>query len=182
MSEHPSVLSPTEMENGGFLGETTQVALVTDDLYGSLDQLIGIGIGPWQVYEMTPANAELVYRGKPDAYSMKLAFTWHGAMMWEVIEPTGGESIYKDFLDSGVKGFHHIIVDCNGIPYEERKAEFEARGFDEVQSGVAFDGNAPFGYFHNGEPDSPILEIFAYSEGFEPPAPDEWYPGPPPSK
>jgi methylmalonyl-CoA/ethylmalonyl-CoA epimerase len=132
MNKHPNVLSPTEMENGGFLGETTQVALVTDDLYGSLDQLIAVGIGPWQVYEMTPANAELVYRGRPDAYSMKLAF--------------------------------------------------EARGFDEVQSGVAFDGNAPFGYFHNGQPDSPILEIFAYPEGFEPPAPDEWYPGPPPGE
>jgi methylmalonyl-CoA/ethylmalonyl-CoA epimerase len=181
MSKHPKVVSPTEMENSGFLGETTQVGLVTDDLYGSLDQLIAAGIGPWQVYEMTPENSELFYKGKSDAYSMKLGFTWHGAMMWEVIEPTGGESIYQDFLDSGVKGIHHVIVECNGVPYDEKKAGLEARGFAEIQSGVAFGGNAPFAYFHNGNPDSPILEIFNYPEGFEPPPPDEWYPAPPPA-
>lgn len=181
MSQQREVLSQTEMDNGGFLGETTQVALVTDDLFGSLDQLVQAGIGPWQIYEITPENTEMTYMGKPASHTMRIAYTWHGAMMWEVIEPTGGKSIYQDFLDSGSKGFHHVTVDCNGIPFEERRAELISRGFEEVQGGVGFNGRVPYGYFHSGQADSPVLEIVAFPDDFEAPPPDQWYPAPPPA-
>jgi methylmalonyl-CoA/ethylmalonyl-CoA epimerase len=162
-----------------FLGATTQVALVVADLRRALDPLVRVGLGPWQIYDVSPENAQLVYKGRPDAFSMKLAVAWQGTLMWEVIQPTGGESIYRDFLDRGASGLHHLLVDCNGIPYQQQREGFERRRFEEVQRGSTFDGNINFVYFDDGDPGSPIFEIASVSAGFVLPPPDEWYPAPP---
>ena len=62
----PKVLSPTALDNGGFVGETTQVALVSDDLHGALDNLVALGLGPWTIYDVGPHNAvDLHYEGEP---------------------------------------------------------------------------------------------------------------------
>lgn len=181
MAEQPQVVSATELDNSGFLGETIQVAIVTDDIYKGMEQLTALGIGPWTVFEVTPESSDMHYRGERKGFSMKLAFTQHGSMMWEVIEPTGGQSIYQDFLDEGHKGFHHVAADINGLPYEERVAGLKERGYEEVQGGTAFNGNVKFAYFHSGEAESPWVEIFEFAEGFEP-EPEEWYPAPPPAE
>jgi hypothetical protein len=180
MSAEPQVVSATELDNG-FIGETVQVAIVTDDLYKAMDNLIAIGIGPWTVFNVTPENSDMHYRGdKTSGFGMTLAFTTHGSMMWEVIQPTEGQSIYSDFLDAGHSGFHHVAIDGKGAPYAEQAAELKRRGYEEVQGGTAFEGQVPFGYFHNGKADSPWIEIFEFPEGFEP-EPTEWYPAEPPA-
>lgn len=180
MTAQPTVLGPTELDNAGAVGETIQVAIVTDDLMGSLANLTTLGIGPWMVMSLGPENSEMSYKGEKSDISMKVAFTNHGSMMWEVIEPTGGHSIYQDFIDEGRQGFHHVGIDGGGKPYAEQEAELKARGYEEVQGGTAFDGRVPFAYFHNGTADSPLVEIFEFPEGFEP-EPEEWYPAPPPA-
>jgi hypothetical protein len=180
MTAEPTVLGPTELDNAGAVGETIQVAIVTADLKNALDHLTTLGIGPWMVMELGPHNSEMNYKGEPSDISMKVAFTNHGSMMWEVIQPTGGRNIYQDFLDEGKQGFHHVGIDGGGKPYAEQEAELKRRGYEEVQGGTAFNGNVPFAYFHNGAADSPLVEIFEFPEGFEP-EPDEWYPAPPPA-
>lgn len=52
---------------------------------------------------------------------MKVAFTSHGSMMWEVIEPVGGRSIYQDFPGEGRRGFHHVGIDGGGGPTPSRR-------------------------------------------------------------
>ena len=160
------------------IGETIQVALVTDDMERALDNLTALGIGPFMIVSAGPDNAALHYEGEDTGFSMRMAFTTHGSMMWEVIEPTGGRSVYQDFLDEGRSGFHHVAIDGEGKPYAEREAELKRRGYVEVQGGTAFDGQVPFAYFHNGTADSPLIEIFEFPEGFAP-EPDSWYPAPP---
>ena len=181
MAAHPQVLSAAEMENGGFVGETIQVALVSDDLYGAIDNLVALGIGPWMIYDVGPDNAtDLHYKGEPEDFSMRLAFTTLGSMTWEVIEPTGGRNIYSDFIDAGHKGLHHVAIGCNDAPYEERAEELRKRGYEEVMGGRTFGGSVRMGYWHNGRDDSPWVEIFVLPPDFAP-APDEWYPAPPPT-
>ena len=114
MSAEPKVLGPTELDNAGAVGETIQVAIVTDDLKNALDHLITLGIGPWMVMSLGPHNSDMKYKGEKSDISMKVAFTNHGSMMWEVIQPTGGKSIYQDFLDEGRQGFHHVGIDGGG--------------------------------------------------------------------
>lgn len=181
MTDQPTVLGATELDNAGAVGETIQVAIVTDNLEASLDNLVTLGIGPWMVTTLGPHNSDMKYHGEKSPIEMKVAFTNHGAMMWEVIEPIGGKSIYQDFLDEGRQGFHHVGIDGGGKPYAEQEAELKARGYEEIQGGTAFDGNVPFAYFHNGKDDSPLIEIFEFPEGFAP-EPESWYPAPPPAE
>ena len=180
MSAKPAVLSPTELDNSGVVGETIQVSIVAEDAYAAMDDLLALGIGPFMVFEVGPENSDMHYRGERGGFSMKLCLATHGAMMWEVVEPTGGRSIYSDFVEAGQKGFHHVGIDGTGTPYEERAQRLRERGYEEVQGGTAFDGRVPFAYFHNGSADAPWLEIFDFPEDFEP-VPDEWYPAPPPA-
>jgi hypothetical protein len=180
MATQPQVLSRTELDNSGFLGETVQVATVTDDLHRSLASLVALGIGPWAIYEVGPHNSDVHFRGEKDEISARIALAMQGEMMWEVIEPTGGRSLYQEFLDEGNRGLHHIAVDCNGIPYVDQVEGLRSRGFEEVSGGTAF-GPVPFAYFHSGAPDSPYIEIFERSE-LEFPEPDEWYPAAPPGE
>lgn len=161
-----------------FIGNTVQVAIVSDDLHKGIDQLAKLGIGPFAVFKVTPANCtEQRYEGKPAQFGMTLAFTTAANMMWEVIQPEAGPTIYQDFLDAGHRGINHVAVDCGDLTYEQRVAGLKARGYRELQGGVAFNGDVPFGYWHNGDPDAPIIEIFDFPEGFEP-TPDEVYPAP----
>lgn len=163
----------------GFIGETVQVAFVARDLHRGLDNLVRLGIGPFQVFTIGPDDCEdLEFRGRPSDYAIKVAFAMQGAMMWEVIQPLSGESLFTEALDQGYEGLHHVAVDCGGIPVEERMAGLEQRGYERLTSGRAFNGKVPFGYYHSGDPASPYLEVFSFPEDFAP-EPEAWYPHPP---
>ena len=171
-------MTEAQDESTPFIGNVVQVAVVTDDVYKGIDQMTALGIGPFAIFRVTPENTtELRYKGKPAEFSMALAFTTANNMMWEVIQPLSGRTIYQDFLDEGHKGFHHVAADLSNIPYEERIAGLVERGYEEIMGGVAFNGDVPFAYYHNGAPDAPIVEIFQFPEGFDP-TPDEVYPQP----
>lgn len=179
MSDTPTVVSATELDNP-LIGDTIQVSLVTPDLYRGLDHLVTLGIGPFMVFRVGPENAiDLTYDGEPADYSMILAFATHGNMMWEVVQPLEGRTIYSDFVDAGHLGLHHVGISCNGIPYQERADELIRRGYRHLMGGRAFGGEVPFAYFAPEDPVAPIVEIFDFPEGFAP-TPDEWYPAPPP--
>jgi hypothetical protein len=170
MSDQPDSNEP-------IIGNTVQVAIITDDLYRGLDQLVALGIGPFSIFKVTPDNCtEMRYKGEPAEFSMSVAFTTAHNMMWEVIQPHSGRTIYQDFLDEGHIGLHHVAVDMSNLPFEERTKRLTEQGYTELQGGIGFNGQAPFGYFHNGAPDAPIVEIFQFPEGFDP-EPDEIYPG-----
>lgn len=169
---------PEEAESTPFIGDTVQVAIVTDDLYRGIDNLVKLGIGPFAVFKVSPENCtELRYGGEPAEYGMTLAFTTANNMMWEVIQPGFGKTIYSDFLDAGRTGLHHVAASPAGESYADQAAGLKARGYRELQGGVAFNGAVPFSYWANDNPESPIVEIFEFPENFEP-EPDEIYPAP----
>ncbi|CAB4856613.1 unannotated protein [freshwater metagenome] len=179
MSTTPKVVSATELDNP-LIGDTIQVSVITEDLHRGLDHLVTLGIGPFMAFEVNPQNAlELTFEGEPAEFSMILAFATHQNMMWEVVQPLSGRTIYSDFLEAGHQGLHHVGISCNGIPYEERAAELVRRGYRYMMGGRAFNGDVPFGYFQPQDPTAPIVEIFDFPEGFAP-TPDFWYPTAPP--
>jgi hypothetical protein len=161
------------------VGETVQVAMVADDLYRGLDNLTALGIGPFQVFTIGPESCpDLEFRGKPSDYSIKVAFAMNGSMMWEVIQPLSGDSLFTEALEAGYQGLHHVAVDGGGIPVPERIAELEKAGYEVLTKGTAFNGAVPFAYLHNGVDGAPFLEVFSFPEDFAP-EPEEWYPAPP---
>ena len=55
--------------------------------------------------------------GRPASYSMRLALATAGNMLWEVIQPLEGPSIYQDFLAAHGEGVHHVAFGCESLPY-----------------------------------------------------------------
>jgi hypothetical protein len=175
----PEVVSEHALSNS-FLGNLVQVCIVTRDYRRTLEGLVRIGIGPWVVRTFDGSNlTERTYYGKPAGYAMKLCLADVGSMVWEVVQPLAGPSIYADFLDRHGDGIQHIGVDGNGVSYENRLKAFADRGYEPIQSGV-FMNRVRFHYFSTGDDLKTIVEIFDVPKDFVFPEPDEWYPARPP--
>ena len=94
---------------------------------------------------------------------MKLCLAWTGSMLWEVIQPLEGPSIYTEFLEQHGEGIQHVAVSCGELSMSERIREFEKRGFENIQSGI-FNGNVPYAYFATEDATGTIFEIFDIPE------------------
>ena len=167
--------SPTD----SFLGNVMEIALVTRDHARTMAGLWRLGIGPWQVHTFTPENTlNQTYRGQPSAFTMRVCFAQVGNVVWELIEPISGPSIFAEFLDRHGEGLHHVAYDCHGIPLAERVAEFARRGFALVQSG-SWLGTNHFAFFETEEATTTCLETYVFPEDWTYPEPDAWYPARP---
>ena len=159
-----------------FLGNAVEIAIVTRDHKRTMQGLWRLGIGPWQVYTFSPENTtNQTYRGKPSSFTMKVCFAQVGIMVWELIEPISGSTIFGEFLERHGEGIHHVAYDCNNIPFEQRIAEFGRRGFQLVQSG-SWMGKNHFAFFETEQATTTCLETYVFPDNWEYPEPEAWYP------
>jgi methylmalonyl-CoA/ethylmalonyl-CoA epimerase len=159
-----------------------QVALVVRDLDKTIAAYTEkLGIGPWWVSLYGPPGMTgMRIRGEEVSYSMKLALTWVDNVMWEVIEPVDGPSIYKEFLDEHGEGLHHVLVEHEGHDFDGALATFSDRGCPPLMEG-SFNG-VRFAYVDSEGPLRTVLELVHRPPGFKRPDPDYWYPEPPEPK
>jgi methylmalonyl-CoA/ethylmalonyl-CoA epimerase len=161
------------------VGETIQICVVARDYEKAMEGLTRLGIGPWRVYTFDANNCtDLTYRGQPADFAMKLCIAFSGAMMWEIVQPLKGRTIYDEFLERHDEGVHHIAVDCNGVDWDRRIAQFAEHGFEVIQSGK-WQGVVNWAYFSTEDATTTVFETFMIPEGFELPEPECWYPAPP---
>jgi methylmalonyl-CoA/ethylmalonyl-CoA epimerase len=176
----PTVTGESSLSNS-FVGNTKQICLVTRDIYRTMAGLVKVGIGPWSVYTFGPDNCtDSTYRGEPSNHTMRVALAFSGEMMWEVIQPLEGRSIYTDFLDQHGEGIHHIASACDGLSYAEQLEKMQTLGYNIIQSGVWAQG-VPFAYFDTEGDMSTTIELFDIPEDFDMPEPEEWFPAAPPA-
>ncbi len=72
-------------------------------------KLMGIETPPVHMTDpLEKTNAR--YRGEPTEARAKLAFMKLGNVMVELIEPVGGPSTWKEFLDKKGEGVHHFGI------------------------------------------------------------------------
>ena len=159
-----------------FLGKVVEIAIVTRDHQRTMEGLWRLGIGPWQVHTFSPENTtNQTYRGKPSPFVMKVCFAQVGEMIWELMEPISGETIFAEFLERHGEGIHHVAFDCNGVPFADRIAEFERRGFRLVQSG-SWMGENHFAFFETESAVTTYFETYSFPDGWEYPPAEAWYP------
>ena len=88
----------------------TQIGLVVRDIDQKIDamsQVFGME-KPEVIITAEETEAHTRYRGEPSKARAKLAFFNLGQVSLELIEPIGGPSTWKDFLDQKGEGVHHI--------------------------------------------------------------------------
>lgn len=179
MSEKAKVVSETAMSDS-FLGDTIQICVVTEDFFRTIDGFVKLGVGPWRVYTFGPHSvSEQTYRGKPGDYSMRLALAFSGNMMWEVIQPLEGDSIYKDWLKQHGEGIQHVAQSCGSLAFEAQIREFERRGLTVIQSGF-WRKEVRYAYVSTDDLTGVVMELIGWPENYTLPEPEQWYPAPPP--
>lgn len=109
------------------------------DLEGAAQRLFdALGIGPWNVWTIEPA--ECYVRGEPTRFSFRAALATVGGGTFELIAPHDGRSIYDEHLSRHGEGFHHT---CLVYPSMEAvraaKAELRRQGREVIQEGWAGD-------------------------------------------
>lgn len=167
--------------NQGLIKSLEQVCVVVHDLDKTIHEYVDrAGIGPWAVYNYAPPDLQnMRIRGKPASYSMRLALAWTEGIMWEVIQPVEGRSIYREFLEAKGEGVQHLMVHHTRGSLRDALAEFEKRGCPPLMEGH-YKGT-DFAYVATDGPLKIVLELVQRPTypGYRRPAPEYWYPSAP---
>jgi hypothetical protein len=101
------------------LGTVRQVAYVVDDMQKALDYWIdGMKAGPFFLFEHAAMENQL-YRGAASNADVSLAVGNSGDVQIELIYcENDAPSVYKEFLDAGRVGVHHLGLMPENYPEE----------------------------------------------------------------
>lgn len=113
----------------------TQIGFVVRDVEASariFADLLGVEVPGWTL-TAPQEETHAVYRGRPTGGRAKLAFFKMDNLSLELIEPVGGPSTWREFLDTKGEGVHHIAFRIEGT--DEHVAMLEAKGMPLVQRG-----------------------------------------------
>jgi catechol 2,3-dioxygenase-like lactoylglutathione lyase family enzyme len=99
---------------------------------------------------------ETYYKGEPEKFNSTFAFFRLGTMEVEIIQPLSGRSIYRDFLDAGRQGLHHLGFDVYG-DFDERVAAYEKMGIGVLMNGRG--SNCAFAYLDTEKIGGVIFEL-----------------------
>jgi len=129
------------------------------DLEGTAQELSdALGIGPWNIWTIAPAECRV--RGQVSPFSFRVALATVGGGTFELISPHSGRSVYDEHLEEHGEGFHHTCLVYPSLEaVREAKAELQRQGRELVQEasgGDLFD----FGYFRFPEIGSLVEVLF----------------------
>jgi len=114
-------------------------AFLVRDLEATAQRLSDtLGIGPWNVFTIAPAESRV--RGEPSPFTFRAALATVGGGTFELITPHTGRSIYDEHLEKYGDGFHHTCLVYPTIDaVREAKAELRRQGMEIIQEGSAGD-------------------------------------------
>jgi len=101
-----------------------------------------LGIGPWDIFTLeSPTVFNETYLGKPANYGYRVGLCRCGPLEVELIEPTVGDSMYKDFLAKHGEGLQHLQYLASTIDEARRHVQILAeQGFPLIMDGYFSDG------------------------------------------
>lgn len=141
-----------------------QVAYVLDDLARGMEWFRGtMGVPHFERFDDVTFDASCQFRGAPADSSAHLALGFAGDVQIELIEPARGRSIYREFLDAGRTGLHHVAF---LVPdFSEATARLAADGIKCVTEGVLAGGmRVDFAYFDAGPHAASLIEILGFDD------------------
>lgn len=139
-----------------------QNAWVVDDVeVACLKWVDELGVGPFFVTEYRDIFSEVRYRGQPAKLDMIVALAQAGPVQIELIQPLVQQCAYRDSVEPGQAGFHHMCVWTHDI--EADTAYFEGLGYPEANSGGV--GDVRFAYYDTRPLMGCMLEVVTKNEG-----------------
>ncbi len=116
------------------LGKRIQLGHVVSDLEAALTYWTeAMGVGPFVVLDTSVGDRHFVHRDTVSPVDFTIAFSYMGDVMIELIKPlNSAPSPYREFLDSGREGLHHIGFWPED--FDRTCATLAQSGFKEVSS------------------------------------------------
>jgi len=91
-----------------------------------------LGIGPWNIWTITPAESTV--HGVKSPFSFRVALATVGGGTYELVTPHSGRSVYDEHLEEHGEGFHHTcLVYPSLAAVREAKADLRRQGREFVQ-------------------------------------------------
>ena len=137
----------------------TQVAIVCRDIEATSKRWATLlGVNQPRILTTKPGReVKLMYRNRPSDGQAKLAFINLGQVTLELIQPVGGDTAWKEFLDTRGEGVHHIAFQV-ADPARTIKAVWET-GMPVVHQGRFDDGSGSYAYIDSAEALGVTLEL-----------------------
>jgi catechol 2,3-dioxygenase-like lactoylglutathione lyase family enzyme len=127
-----------------------------------------LGIGPWHIWTITPAECRV--RGEASPFSFRAALATVGGGTYELLSPLSGPSVYDEHLEQHGEGFHHTCLAYPSIQaVREAREALRRQGREPIQEGSGGDV-FEFGYYHFPEIGS-FVELM-YLDAAQLPAPE----------
>jgi len=142
-----------------------QVGLIVRDIERSIEtysRVFGIP-KPGIIVTDGPEIAHTRFRGEPTDARAKLAFFEMGQVSLELIEPIGGPSTWREFLDEKGEGVHHIAFVVKDT--DEAVKFLEGEGVGVMQQGDYTGGR--YTYLDSASTLGVVLELL---ENLDPPS------------
>ena len=126
-----------------------------------MDAWLEVGVGPWlRLPHLKQTNS--VYRGQPTEPVVSIAFANSGELQLEIIVQEDDEpSIYREFLDAGREGFHHLAWWVEDFDAVARAADSAAWPLVHAGDGG---GMAKFAYYDPGGVTSTVVEVMELTD------------------
>ncbi|MCR4409476.1 MAG: VOC family protein [Candidatus Saccharicenans sp.] len=115
--------------------QVVQVGIVVKDIEKAsraYAEILGLDVPQWFLTD-TVDKAHTEFRGKPSEARAKLAFLQLKNITIELIEPVGGPSTWREFLDQHGEGVHHLAFEVKGM--DEKLKLLAGRGIPLIQKG-----------------------------------------------
>ena len=100
-------------------------------------------------------SGELNYRGNKSIISTKIGFSRMFNIQIELIQWIEGDCLYKEFLDEGREGLHHVSFYVTDL--QKYTDNYKKRGIEVIQSGSI--GNQYFAYLDTEKSFGIIIEL-----------------------
>jgi len=97
------------------LRNVVQIGIVVDNIERAAESWSKLlGVEPPKIVETGPwEETKMEFRGSPSGGRAKLAFIKLENIVIELIEPIGGPSTWREFLEKHGPGIHHIAFDVD---------------------------------------------------------------------
>jgi catechol 2,3-dioxygenase-like lactoylglutathione lyase family enzyme len=146
------------------IGNRVQLAFVVRDMEEALNYWVEkLGVKRFVLFQTNAGARRLVYNGHDTQMDMALAFTYLGDTQIELVSPINDEpSPYKDFLDAGRSGLHHIAFWPSEFASECQRLERE--GFEEICAFYTPQGEKNVAYYKAPAAVGTIVELVPLTE------------------
>ncbi len=142
-------------------GVVRQNGYIVRDLDSAMESWCAVGVGPW--FTMRDLRLrDFRYRGQPSEPVQSIAWSNSGTLQIELVQQLNdAPSAYREFLDAGGEGFHHLAWWAED--FEGAMARAKATGWTVVQDGG--EGGTRFAYFDAGGVTSTVIELSELTDG-----------------